>query len=152
MTEMLTDRDRIVLPDDEHAEQLAAVRDALLAGTPLPVRLPAEVHDALLILVTELVGGTPVGLFKVRGELSTTEAANILGVSRPTAVKLAEAGDIDYTRPGTSHRRVTLDSVLAYRKRRQQARTAAVTELLRISEDAGESAVPGPMPFPRGDE
>ncbi|WP_350355541.1 excisionase family DNA-binding protein [Mycobacterium malmoense] len=40
--------------------------------------------------------------------LSTQEAADMPGVSRPTSVKLLESGEIAFTKPGR-HRRVQLE-------------------------------------------
>jgi excisionase family DNA binding protein len=62
--------------------------------------------------------------------LSTQEAADALGVSRPTLVKLLESGEIPFTKPGR-HRRVQLKDVLDYQQRIRQHRReilAAMTE------------------------
>jgi len=69
--------------------------------------------------------------------LTTQEAADFLGISRPTLVKLLEQGEIPYEQPGR-HRRVMFSDLLAYRQRRQEERRAALD---RMTEDASEAGL-----------
>ncbi len=66
--------------------------------------------------------------------LSTQEAADVLGVSRPTLVKLLETGKIDFTKPGR-HRRVQLKDVQNYQQRVRQRRRE---ELQAMTDEAAE--------------
>lgn len=68
--------------------------------------------------------------------LTTSQAADVLGVSRPTLVRLLDQGEIAYERPGR-HRRVRLVDVLAHRDRARRRRAATLDEMVRISEEAG---------------
>lgn len=54
--------------------------------------------------------------------LTTQQAADLLGVSRPTVVRLIKSGELAAERIGNRHRLV-LDDVLAYREARRSAST-----------------------------
>ena len=56
-------------------------------------------------------------------------------MSRPTLVKLLEAGEIPYEQPGR-HRRVRLVDVLAYRERASRERRAALDRMVDIADEA----------------
>ena len=102
---------------------LAALLSALQTTTPLAIEtadgrsfpLTPELRDVLIHASHALSEGLAVTLEPQSVVLSTQEAADLLGVSRPTLVKLPEAGEIPYTQPGR-HRRVQLPDLLAYQQ------------------------------------
>lgn len=109
----------------ELAELLAAQPDALLS---LKVgrrcgALPPELAHALREAVLALAHGEAVTLTPHEAMLTTQEAADVLGVSRPTMVRLLESGALPYTKPGT-HRRVRLEDVLEYAAAHRRAKAA----------------------------
>jgi len=83
--------------------------------------LTAELRTILAQAVETLSAGQAVTLEPLRTLLSTQEAANLLGVSRPTLVKLLESGEIPYTKPGR-HRRVQLQHLLGYQRLQREHR------------------------------
>ncbi|MFI1916192.1 excisionase family DNA-binding protein [Nocardia sp. NPDC020380] len=100
------------------------------------VALPAEVVEALRLVAQALSEGKAVTVAPLHTTLTTQEAAELLGMSRPTLVKLLDSRAIPFTRPGR-HRRVRLTDVLAFREFRRAERAAGLSELTRISEDLG---------------
>lgn len=79
---------RTLLPGEDLREVVAHIRTALQQGLAVTV----STHEA---------------------SLTTQQAADVLGVSRPTLVRLLEHGRIPYEQPGR-HRRVQLQDVLDF--------------------------------------
>ncbi|MGW0667323.1 helix-turn-helix domain-containing protein [Streptomyces sp. NPDC002746] len=141
-----TAEDRTLLP--EHRAEIAELC-AFLDGTPQAVQpvllrgpdgstktLPPEVYEALMVVVRALSEGKAVTVAPVNTTLTTQEAADLLGVSRPTFVKILDEGEVPYSRPGR-HRRVLLADVLQYKERRRTRRGRGLDKLIEQTEDAG---------------
>ena len=68
------------------------------------------------------------------GEISTGQAADLLGVSRRTIVQLIERGDLQATRIRT-RRRLDAADVLAVRERARSQRRATLRDVIAASRD-----------------
>ncbi len=79
-------------------------------------------------------------------QLTTQRAAELLGMSRPYLIQLLDAGEMPYHLVG-KHRRIALDHVLAYAKRRAEGRRAALDKMAR---DAFESGLYDNVKVPEG--
>jgi excisionase family DNA binding protein len=126
-------------PDEELAQLLdfIATHDAASRGAITPryflagaavgdqVELPPEIYEVLRKVVDVLGHGLAVTVAPRALTLTTQQAADLLGVTRPTIVKILDGGGIPYERVGT-HRRVLLTDVLAYRERRRAEQYAAL--------------------------
>jgi excisionase family DNA binding protein len=110
------------LPTPEGQLQARAAVARLQAGDVI-LELPGEVLSLIQRLLTEVAEGHAVRVVATKPQLSTFEAAELLGVSRPFLIShLLDTGRIPHTRVGT-HRRIALQDVLAYQEQ-QQARRA----------------------------
>lgn len=96
--------------------------------------VPEVIRQILESALANLVSGTAVTISPHRTQLTTQEAADLLGISRPTLVRLIDNDEIPSTRPGR-HRRIQLADILAYRRRIRSQRAHALTELAE-AEDA----------------
>jgi excisionase family DNA binding protein len=89
------------------------------------VEIPVGVYEVLRQVVDAMRQGLAVTIAPQSQMLSTQQAADLLGVSRPTLVKLLNTDRIPFERTGT-HRRVLLRDILAYRQQRREEQYAAL--------------------------
>lgn len=143
-----------ILASSTHTEsdvqQLGRVHDLLTAdettnpvprhylvggGADDPVELPEEVYQVLRRVVDAMQKGLSVTISPTSQTLTTQQAADLLGISRPTLIKALDDGKLPFTRSGT-HRRLALTDVLDYREQRRRDQYAAIEAL---SVDVDES-------------
>ncbi len=127
---------------EPHRERLLALVRSLAGGGPVAVRtdrgdaeLPPEASDAVRLLLADLAAGGAVHLLTDDADLTTQEAANILGISRTYVVRLVDDAKLPARLVGT-HRRLRAADVLAYKARRD-ARLAGVDAIADADAAAG---------------
>lgn len=108
----------------------------LQGATTISLNLPAPTVDALLELLSAAAAGQAVSVVRQPAELSTQQAAELLGVSRPHLIKQINAGLLPARMVGT-HRRLATADVLAFRERTSATRRAALDELTGTSQSLG---------------
>lgn len=144
MTTLAAHEERPVLPPDdtEVLKDLARVLETpgtparLIGSDGVGVPLPDAIHDVLVQVVHAMRAGRAITVAPLSLRLTTQEAADFLGVSRPTLVKILESGAIPYEQPGR-HRRVRLVDVLNYRDARRSERRATLDQLTREAVEGG---------------
>jgi excisionase family DNA binding protein len=110
------------------AEPRSGSSGVFLSAGDQTVRLPESVVLGLRDMAQYLGRGAAVQVVPLDRELSLSEAAQILGVSREFLRKLVHNGELHAERVGTHHR-LTLDQVFEYRDRRAERRRHALSEL-----------------------
>lgn len=111
------------------------------------VEVPGSALDGFLATLEAVAEGSTVEVVRTEAEVSTQQAARMLNVSRPTAVRLFDTGEITSHKVG-SHRRARLKDVLEYRDAEAARRRAVLDEMVRDAEDMGVNDVE-PVPFRR---
>lgn len=114
--------------DDEHAY--------LVSSQGERVALPPEVFHVLREAVNAMAQGKAVTIAPHDTVMTTQEAADYLGVSRPTLVKLLEQELIPFTQPNR-HRRVRLDDLVAYQQRSARERRRLLDDMTREATAGG---------------
>ncbi|MGH3452554.1 MAG: excisionase family DNA-binding protein [Haloechinothrix sp.] len=84
------------------------------------VRLTRGLTKVLRAAADAMAEGQAVTVLPSDAELTPAEAGELLGVSRPYVVRLLDNGTMPSERlPGSTHRRIRLADVLAYRANRE---------------------------------
>lgn len=135
--------DDVVLPPSDN-RQLRALDHLLHETTPPTLKgadgeetiLPMEVYNVLVDVVAAMNKGMAIVLAPRNQRLTTREAADYLGVSRPTLVRLLENKKIPYDQP-SRHRYVYLSDLAEYKQRRRHERRATLAEMTKDAAAAG---------------
>jgi excisionase family DNA binding protein len=106
-------------------------------GGETSVAIPPSVFRILRYVVHHMARGEAISLMPVHLRLTTQEAADLLGVSRPFLIKLLDQGQIPFTKTG-KHRRIKLQDVLEYEERRDREAREVLTLLAREAQEEGD--------------
>ncbi|MFL0458745.1 helix-turn-helix domain-containing protein [Brachybacterium paraconglomeratum] len=133
MTATMLATKQIVMSDQtaDTARHLDIPRGAALALRTQggeDVALPPAIQRLLLSALESLADGNQVTIGRVPKQLTSTVAADMLGVSRPTLMKWVRDGVIDSFKVG-SHTRFDRDEVARVRNERIAQRRASFREL-----------------------
>ena len=147
-TTTLTPHDKTYLPTESDSDQAKELFSRLekeieLSGTSVLLsasgqeyELPPKLFEVLRFVGETLAAGRGVTVVPRDTLLTTQEAADFLGISRPTFVKLLEAEGLPYSKIGR-HRRVTLDNLLAYQEKERARRKTILAQSARDSQISG---------------
>lgn len=125
------------------------LRPALVAADGSRAELPDAVYDVLLQVADALSNGMGVTVAPMNAMLTTQEAADFLGIARPTLVRILERGDIPMEKPGR-HRFVRLADLIDYQARQRETARRALDDLVDdAEEDSLYSATDGLPPETR---
>jgi len=92
------------------------------------VELSEELFKILKLAATALERGQSVSILARDQEITTQQAAELLGVSRPTVVRLIDSGRLRAHVPGTVRRKLRLADVLAYRDDLHERRSDFISQ------------------------
>src|SRR5680860_1029940 len=106
------------------------------AGEHDRVELTEQLHAIVKQVVQALSDGQSISILTRDQEISTQQAAEILGLSRPTVVKLIDEGELSAHVPGAVRRKLRLAEVLAYREELRARRNRFITESAAEYDDA----------------
>lgn len=137
---------QVVEPPQDLSEMLELARflgnhsaPAMLLGPDgEQIPLPMAAYEVLKQVVSAMERGASVSVEPIDRQLTTQQAADLLGVSRNTLVRLLEEHELPFERLGKSrHRRLRLHDVLSYRERKRVDRRSRLDELTRQATEDG---------------
>jgi excisionase family DNA binding protein len=100
------------------------------------IDLPTSAMKLLLRILTEMGKGNAVTLMPIHAQLTTQQAAELLGVSRPFVVKELKSGKLNYQMAGT-HRRIQYSDLMEYKAKMRQEHDSAMDELVKQAQELG---------------
>jgi excisionase family DNA binding protein len=139
-----------VVPDRRDAD-LARVSSRLLAtcigdgptarlrvidGDQEIIEVPVPALRMLVDILANMAEGNAVSIVPIHAVLTTQEAADFLGVSRPYLVGVLERGELPHHKAGT-HRRIYFRDLLAYRTARMGQSQTALDALAEQAQKLG---------------
>lgn len=118
------------------AEALNTVEFSFIDANKEPLVIPAELLKVIEQSVQSLSRGRSVEVVDSGLEITTQEAADYLGMSRPTLVQLLVDGKIPYTQSGEGkHRRIRISDLVKYRKLAEFEREKALERMVQIGQE-----------------
>jgi len=125
---------RLLASEGSASLEVKAGQFRLYGPTGEHVEIPASVFQLLEFVTTDFEHGQGVAVLPVDELLTTTEAAEILNVSRPYFTRLLDQQVLPFEMVGTHHR-VRLGDVLDYLEKKDAERRAALEEMVREGEE-----------------
>lgn len=107
------------------------------------VEINEQLYGVLKQAVEALNRGQSVRIAASDQQVTTQQAGEILGISRPTVVQLIETGELPAHVPGAVRRKLLLSDVLAYRDKIRARRTAFIAESAEEFGDLAQDEVKG---------
>lgn len=98
------------------------------------VEVPTELSAVVARILSIVASGGSVTVSSMPEELTTSTAAEQLGVSRPTLMKMISRGEINSHRVGT-HTRLLTSDVIEFRRARQERRREAFAKLRELEDE-----------------
>jgi excisionase family DNA binding protein len=103
---------------------------------PNAIPVPASALPLIADLLTQLARGRAVTIIPLDSELTTQQAADFLGVSRPHFVKMLDGKELPSRKVGT-HRRVLFADLTEFKSKRLGDRRKALDELASEAQKLG---------------
>ncbi len=105
-------------------------------GEEVKVALSRETAELVSQLVDARVRGQEIVVTAGTAEVTPTEAAVLLGMSRPQVRKLMDRGLLEFRKVGTHHR-IRVSSIRAFQESERVRRREAMAELAELQNHLG---------------
>jgi excisionase family DNA binding protein len=121
---------------DSINEALTSGAFSIIDANHSAIDFPEDLMRIINQSVESLSQGRSVEVVDSGLEITSQEAADYLGMSRPTLVQLLVDGKIPYTQLGEGkHRRIRISDLVGYQRKTQREREDALTRMVQISQE-----------------
>ena len=103
------------------------------------IDLPVPVARKVAVLLAAYAEGQSPSVLAPHDDLTTQQAADLLGLSRPTVVKMMDEGRLPYQKPG-AHRRVWRADLEAFQVSLRRDQGAALAALSALGQEMEREA------------
>lgn len=100
------------------------------------LRFGRETETLLLRVLASVSEGSALRIERLPEELTSVQAAEILGVSRPTLIKWIKEGQVEAHFVGT-HRRLKMEDVLRFKAELHASRAKSFDDLRALEDELG---------------
>lgn len=107
-------------------------------GAEVKVELSRETAELMSQLIDARTRGEEIVVTPRHAEITPTEAAVLLGMSRPQVRKLMDQGLLQFRKVGTHHR-IRVSSIRAFLEAERPRRREALADLAALQNDLGLS-------------
>ena len=98
--------------------------------------IPSRALKLLGEILKAMAQGNPISIVPVAAEVTTQQAAEMVGCSRPFLVKLLEEGKIEFTKVGR-HRRIMFEDIVKYKKKMKEEQKKHIVDIMNFDEEIG---------------
>ncbi|MCL2646355.1 MAG: helix-turn-helix domain-containing protein [Phycisphaerales bacterium] len=133
-TQLAKESSRKLAPLATKTSPTVQVHIATIGRHAETVDLPTSAFQLLIRILTEMSQGNAVTLMPIHSQLTTQQAAELLGVSRPFVVKELKEGRIRYQMVGT-HRRIAYSDLMAYKEMCRSNHEQTMDELVQQAQN-----------------
>lgn len=116
------------------AHSLSATSNLATTSEQGSTRFPPEIERVVSQVITMMAQGKNIVVGTMPDDLTTTVAAEQLGISRPSLMKLVRSGELPSHKIGTHHR-IKHSDVVEFRKKRLARQAAALEDLLALEDE-----------------
>ncbi|AKK09707.1 helix-turn-helix domain-containing protein [Corynebacterium testudinoris] len=135
----ITISERTILLTSEEQRSAAAFIDALGGDasefqTSTGRVLPPELNAVIATMLPSIKENLPISVSTLPREVTTTTAASMLGITRPTLMKHIRHGRIPAHKVGSHHRLLSAD-VVTFREKLQEEKQREIFKLMGLEDE-----------------
>lgn len=116
----------------------SSVNEIIINVGDQQIQVGHNVTELVMFILNQTAQGGRMSITTMPQELTTTVAAHILGISRPTLMKKIRDGELEAIKVG-SHHRIKLAEVERFKEKRRKEKRALLREMDELADQLEDS-------------